>query len=73
MRYLQKKKQRSSGEDYERIHENDTPWMKLLADDYCEDVYEKEYEITDEVPQKVLKRLADDKPGRDLVAGLWLK
>ena len=54
-------------------HEKDTPWMKFLADDYCKDVYEKDYEITDEVLEKVLKRLANDKPGRDLVAGLWLK
>ena len=47
--------------------------MKFLVDDYCKDVYEKDYEVTDEVLEKVLKRLANDKPGRDLVTGLWLK
>ena len=43
-------------------HKEDTPWMKTLKEEYCK--------ITDEVLEKVLKRLANDKPGRDLVAGL---
>ena len=31
------------------------------------------YEITDEVLERILKRLANDKPGQDQVAGIWLK
>ena len=46
---------------------------EFSADENCKDVHEKEYEITDEVLAKVLKRPANDKPARDLVAGLWLK
>ena len=47
--------------------------MKTLVEEYCQECEQKEYEISDEVLEKVLKRLANDKPGRDLVAGLWLK
>ena len=47
--------------------------MKTLVEEYCQECEQKEYEISDEVLEKVLKPLANDKPGRDLVAGLWLK
>ena len=47
--------------------------MKTLVEEYCQECEQKEYEISGEVLEKVLKRLANDKPGRDLVAGLWLK
>ena len=54
-------------------HKEETPWMKTLVEKYCQECEQKEYEISDEVLEEVLKRLANDKPGRDLVAGLWLK
>ena len=48
--------------------------MKTLEEEYCKESQQSNYEITDEVLEKMLKRCANDKPGRDLVAGrLWLK
>ena len=54
-------------------HKEDTRWMKTLKEEYCKESQQSNHEITDEMLEKVLKRLANDKPGRDLVAGLWLK
>ena len=54
-------------------HKDDTPLMKQLDKDYCNNVTQKEYSITDEVLDKVLKKMANDKPGRDLLAGVWIK
>ena len=54
-------------------HKDDTPLMKQLDKDYCNNVTQKEYNITDEVLDKVLKKMANDKPGRDLLAGVWIK
>ena len=36
-------------------------------------VEQKQYEITDEILNKILSRMANDKPGRDLVCGVWIK
>ena len=54
-------------------HKEETPLMKTLEEEYCQECEQKEYEISDEVLEKVLKGLANDKLRRDLVAGLWLK
>ena len=51
-------------------HKEETLWMKTLVEEYCQECEQKEYEISDEALEKVLKRLANDKPRRDLVAGL---
>ena len=47
--------------------------MKQLDKDYCNNVTQKEYNITDEAFDKVLKKMANDNPGRDLLAGVWIK
>ena len=47
--------------------------MKQLDKHYCNNVTQKEYNITDEVLDKVLKKMANDKPRRDLLAGVWIK
>ena len=54
-------------------HKDGTPLMKQLDKDYCNNVTQKEYNITDEVLDKVLKKMANDKPGKDLLAGVWIK
>ena len=54
-------------------HKDDTLLMKQLDKDYCDNVTQKEYNITDEVLDKVLKRMANDKPRRDLLAAVWIK
>ena len=52
---------------------DDTPLMKQLDKDYCNNLTQKEYNITDEVLDKVLKKMVNDKPGRDLLARVWIK
>ena len=54
-------------------HNEDADWMNTLKEEYCRDAQQYHYEITDEVLERILKRLANDKPGRDQVAGIWLK
>ena len=54
-------------------HNEDADSMNTLKGEYCPDAQQYHYEITDEVLERILKRLANDKPGRDQVAGIWLK
>ena len=54
-------------------HNEDADWMNTLKEEYCRDAQQYHYEITDEVLERILKCLANDKPGRDQVAGVWLK
>ena len=54
-------------------HNEDADWMNTLKEEYCRDAQQYHYEITDEVLERILKRPANDKPGRDQVAGIWLK
>ena len=54
-------------------HNTEALWLEDLKQEYCKNVKAKDYEITDEVLDKVLSKLANDKPGRDLVPGLWIK
>ena len=54
-------------------HDTEAPWLANLKQEYCKNVKAKDYEITDEVLDKVLSKLANDKPGRDLIPGLWIK
>ena len=54
-------------------HNEDADWMNTLKEGYCRDAQQYHYEITDEVLERILKPLANDKPGRDQVAGIWLK
>ena len=54
-------------------HNTEAPWLEDLKQEYCKNVKARDYEITDEVLDKILSKLANDKPGRDLVPGLWIK
>ena len=54
-------------------HNKNSPWIKELEEEYCKEVHQKDYEITDEILNKVLTKLANDKPGRDRLAGVWIK
>lgn len=53
-------------------HNKDTPLMKQLDKDYCKNGTQKEINITDEDLDKILKKMANDKTGRDLLAGVWI-
>ena len=54
-------------------HNKNAPWLQLLKEEYCVDATQEPYEITDEILDKILSKLANDKPGRDQVTGLWIK
>ena len=55
-----------------RFNEN-VPWLQILQKDYVPEAQKKEYEITDEIFDKVVSKMANDKPGRDLTTCLWIK
>ena len=51
-----------------------TPWFKTLKSEYCKNAKQKQYRITSETIDKVLKKLQNGKaPGTDLIVGLWYK
>ena len=54
-------------------HNNEAPWLEKLRHEYCVTAKQKDYEITDEILDKALTKMANDKPGRDLIAGIWIK
>ena len=54
-------------------HKQDTPWIQVLRNEYCVEAQQEQYVITDDIFDKVLHRLANDKPGRDQVVGIWIK
>ena len=54
-------------------HNTEAPWLEDPKQECCKNVKAKDYEIPDEVLDTVLSKLANDKPGRDLLPGLWIK
>ena len=51
-----------------------TPWFETLKSEYCKNAKKKQYRITSEAIDKVLKKLQNGKaPGTDLIVGLWYK
>ena len=54
-------------------HNTDAEWSGTLREEYCQNVQETEVNITDEIMSKVLKKLANNKHGRDLITGQWIK
>ena len=54
-------------------HNKNAPWIKELEEEYCKEVHQKDYEITDEILNKVLTKLANDKSGQDQLAGVCIK
>ena len=51
----------------------DAPWIQIRRNAYCVEAQQEQYVITDDIFHKVLHRPANDEPGRDQVAGLWIK
>ena len=54
-------------------HNGEAPWLEKLRQQYCVTAEQKYYEINDEILDKVLTKMANDKPGRDLIAGIRIK
>ena len=54
-------------------YKQDVPWLHTLHNEYATDAQQKEYEITDEILEKVLSKMANDKPGKDLNTCIWIK
>ena len=51
-----------------------TPWFETLKSEYCKNAKQKQYRITSETIDKVLKKLQNGKaPGTDLIVGFWYK
>lgn len=52
----------------------ENPWYQDLQENYCTGILPKEYELNDEVFQKVLIKMANNKaPGRDCIIAYWVK
>ena len=51
-------------------HKQDAPWIQVLRNEYCVEAQQVQYVITDDIFDKVLHRLANDKSGRDQVVGI---
>ena len=54
-------------------HNAEAHWLNEIREEYCKDVNPKLYVITDEILNKILSKMANDKPGRDLIPRLWIK
>ena len=54
-------------------HNTNAPWLNILREKYCHDVEETQVNITDEIMQKILNNVANNKHGRDLITGQWVK
>ena len=64
------------GEDYGRVptqHNTQANWLQALKSEMNLNLETKGYQITDEIFDKVLYKMANDKPGRDLTTSLWIK
>ena len=46
-------------------HNTNAPWLTILREKYCHDLEETKVDITDEIIQKILNNVANDKHGRD--------
>ena len=51
----------------------EAPWLKTLEREYVTNATQLEYEITDEILDKVIAKMSNDKPGIDLTTCLWIK
>ena len=57
----------------EMLHNEEAPWITILEKEHCVDAHPAENEITDELLEKVIGKMVNNKPGKDLVTGLWIK
>ena len=51
----------------------EAPWLKTLEREYVTNATQLEYEITDEILDKVIAKMPNEKPGIDLTTCLWIK
>ena len=54
-------------------HRQGASRIQVLRNEYCVEAQQEQYVITDDIFDEVLHRLANDKPGRDQAAGIWIK
>ena len=51
----------------------EAPWLETLEQEHAVNAVQTEYQITDEVPDRVITKMANDNPGTDLTTCLWIK
>ena len=54
-------------------HNTQTNWLQALKSEMNPNLETKDYQITDEIFDKVLNKMANDKTSRDLTIALWMK
>ena len=54
-------------------HNTQANWLQALKSEMNPNLETKDYQITDDIFDKVLNKMANDKPGRDLTTALWIK
>ena len=54
-------------------YNENAPWLHTLERDYVPNAQQKEYEITEEIFDKVISKMANDKLGKDLTTCIWIK
>ena len=54
-------------------YNENAPLLHTLERDYVPNAQQKEYEITEKIFDKVISKMANDKPGKDLTTCMWIK
>ena len=54
-------------------YNENAPWLHTLERGYVPNAQQKEYEITEEIFDKVISKMANDKLGKDLTTCMWIK
>ena len=54
-------------------HSTQANWLQILKSEMNPNLETKDYQITDEIFDKVLNKMANDKTGRDLTIAIWIK
>ena len=54
-------------------YNKNAPWLHTLERDYVPNAQQKEYEITEEIFDKVISKMANNKPAKDLTTCMWIK
>ena len=57
----------------EKHYNRNATWLNKLEDSYCPNIVGKDYEITTDLFQKVLTKMKNGAPGRDLIRSFWIK
>ena len=57
----------------EKQYNRDATWLGKLDESYCSNIVGKDYEMTNDLFQKVLSKMKNGAPGRDLIRSFWIK